>query len=263
MKTSYRATRHLLLFALALFQLAADPVAVRHPEGLLHGFLTLSDLKDHILATGDLLQYVNGSRVTAELIFHFKDGSLHDETAVYSQRRIFQLIAYRLVQKGPAFKHSIDLSLNAASGLTTVQELGENGKAKTISDHLKLPSDLANGIFTTVLLDIDPSTPKTTLSMVVATPKPRLVKLVITPSPGDSFSLAGVSRKAICYDIKIDLGGVAGVVAPLVGKQPPDIRVWMIPGKAPGFLKMEAPLSEDGPVWRIEMASPVWPKSDK
>jgi hypothetical protein len=167
------------------------------------------------------------------------------------------------VQKGPSFKHSIDLSFNTATGQTTVKELGDSDKGKTISEHLKLPNDLANGIITTLLLEIDPSTPKTTVSMLVATPKPRLVKLVVTPSAGDSFSIAGVSRKAICYDIRIDLGGVAGVVAPLVGKQPPDIRAWIIPGKAPGFLKMEAPLYEGGPIWLIEMASPVWPGSDQ
>jgi hypothetical protein len=253
----------LLLIALAVFQLAADPVPVRNAEGLVHGFLTLSDLNNHVLATGDLLQSTNGNRVTSELIFHFKNGSLHDETTVFSQRRTFQLLTYHLVQKGPAFKHSIDLSFNTATGETTVKQLGESGKEKTISDHLKLPNDLANGIITTLLLDIDPAMPKTNVSMLVATPKPRLVKLVITPSTGDSFAIAGTPRKAICYDIKIDLGGVAGVVAPLVGKQPSDIRVWIIPGKAPGFLKMEAPLADGGPVWRIELASPVWPKPDK
>jgi hypothetical protein len=248
--------------AIVLRTAAADPVPVRHAQGLVHGFLTLSDLNHHVLATGDLLQYNNGNNVTSELIFHFKDGSLHDETAVYSQHRTFQILSYRLVQKGPAFKHAIDLSFNTATGRTTVKELGEGNKEKTISDHLKLPNDLANGIITTLLLDLDHSTPKTTVSMLIATPKPRLVKLVITPAAGGSFSIAGVAREAICYDIKIDLGGVVGVIAPLVGKQPPDFRVWIIPGKAPGFLKMEAPLYDGGPVWRIELASPVWGKSD-
>jgi hypothetical protein len=53
----------LLLVALAVFRIAADPVPVRHAEGLVHGFLTLSDLNDHVLATGDLLQYSNGNLV--------------------------------------------------------------------------------------------------------------------------------------------------------------------------------------------------------
>ena len=165
-----KSDRFLLILTAAVLlliqQVAAEPVHVRYAEGLVHGFLTLSDVNDHILATGELLQSAEGSRVTSELIFHFKDGSLHDETAVYSQRRTLQLLTYHLVQKGPAFKHPIDLSFNTRSGETTVKELGD-GKEKTISDNRKLPNDLANGILITLVLDIDPSTPRTTVSMCI------------------------------------------------------------------------------------------------
>jgi hypothetical protein len=54
---------------------------------------------------------------------------------------------------------------------------------------------------------------------------------------------------------------VAGVVAPLVGKQPPDNHVWILTGEAPAFLKSEAPFYPGGPSWRIELASPVWPRA--
>jgi hypothetical protein len=123
-----------------------------------------------------------------------------------------------------------------------------------------LPADLANGIVPTLLGDIDAKAPKTTFSMLVTTPKPRLVKLLISPLGEDSFSIAGSAIKAIRYTVKVDIGGVSGVIAPLVGKQPPDSTVWMAGGSVPGFLKSEGPLFEGGPLWKIELASPVWPK---
>jgi hypothetical protein len=47
-------------------------------------------------------------------------------------------------------------------------------------------------------------------------------------------------------------------VAPLIGKQPPDSHVWILEGEAPAFVKSEQPLYNGGPVWRIELVSPVW-----
>ena len=66
--------------------LLAEPVPVRQPEGLIHGFLVLRALNGDSLATGELTQVANGDRVTTELVFRFKDGSIHEETSVFSQR---------------------------------------------------------------------------------------------------------------------------------------------------------------------------------
>lgn len=233
---------------------------MRHVEGRLYGLLVLGDLDGKVLASGTLVQNAKGNRVTSELSFRFKDGSLHQETSVFSQRHVFQLLTYHLVQKGPAFKRPMDMSVNVSTGQVTIQYMDDDRKQKTITDHLKLPADLANGIVTTLAGDIDPKAPRTTLSMLVATPKPRVVKLEITPVGEDSFTVGGSAATAIRYAIKVDIGGIAGVIAPIIGKQPPDTHVWMVHGKAPGFLKSEGPLYQDGPLWRIELASPVWPK---
>jgi hypothetical protein len=254
------------LFASAILLLAsplmADQVPVRQIEGRIHGFVVLRDLDDNILASGELTQLANGNRVTTELRFHFEDGSIHEETAVFSQRRTLQLLTYHLVQKGRVFKRETDLSLNTSTGQVTVHYTDDEGKEKTITDRLKLPPDLANGIVTTLIGDIDSKAPKTTVSMLVATPKPRLVKLEISPLGEDAFSIGGSAAKAMRYAVKVDIGGISGVIAPIIGKQPPDTHVWMVGGKAPGFLKSEGPLYEGGPIWRIEMASPIWPKGD-
>ena len=113
----------------------------------------------------------------------------------------------------------------------------------------------------TLLKNLAPGTQSITVPMVVATPNPMLVKLAIAAEGGDSFSTGGASRTATRYVIKMNIGGVRGVVAPLLGKQPPDTRVWISGGSFPMFLKSEGPSFEGGPIWRTELVSPVWPKS--
>jgi hypothetical protein len=256
------ALRSLVRFACLLLagSLVADEVTVRHREGRIHGFLVLEDLNGHFLASGTSVQYGQRNLVISELSFRFKDGSVFQETAAYSQNRTFRLRTYHLVQKGPAFKDAVDLSLNTSTGQVRIRYTDHDGKRNTIDERRELPTDLANGMVPTLLADIGPTAAKTTLSMLVATPKPRLVKLEISPAGEDSFTVGGSPEKATRYVVKVDLGGIVGVVAPIVGKQPPDVHVWMIRGKAPGFLKSEGPLFEDGPIWRIALASPVWPK---
>jgi hypothetical protein len=117
-----------------------------------------------------------------------------------------------------------------------------------------------------VLENLSPSATGATVSMLVATPKPRIVKLEVSSRGEEPFSVVGSTHQAKHYEIKIDLGGVAGVVAPLVGKQPPNIHAWVIGGQAPTFIREVGPMYSEGPVMTIELASPVWPdpaKSDK
>jgi len=44
------------------------------------------------------------------------------------------------------------------------------------------------------------------------------------------------------------------MLAPLIGKQPPDMHVWILPGTAPAFVQWEGPLYQGGPIWRAEVA---------
>jgi len=125
---------------------------------------------------------------------------------------------------------------------------------------MNLPSDLANGIVPIIVENLHTDAPKTTVSMIVATLKPRLVKLVMTNTGQDAYSLTGISRKATHYEVKIDLGGIAGIVAPIVGKAPPDIQIWTIGGEATTFAREQGPLYPEGPMMTIQLASPVWPE---
>src|SRR5258708_7553514 len=90
--------------------LAAEPVTVRFTEGLVRGFLSLRTLDGTRVADGDLIQRAQGDRVTTRLVFRFKDGSLRDETSVFSQRGTFRLISSHLVQKGPSFPQPLEMT---------------------------------------------------------------------------------------------------------------------------------------------------------
>jgi hypothetical protein len=239
--------------------LMAEEIPVRNPEGVTHGLLVLRTLKGRQLASGELIQVVRGNRVTSRLLFHFPDGSVHDETSVFMQRRRFRLLTYHLVQKGGAFKQPIEVAIERASGRVTVHTVNEEGERKVHVEKMKLPDDLANGMILTLLKNISPQSPSTTVSMVAAASKPRLVKLIITPSHLDAFASAGTGRQALHYVVKVDIPGVVGIIAPLIGKQPPDSHVWILGGEAPAFMKSESPLFAEGPLWRMELVSPVWP----
>jgi hypothetical protein len=253
----------LLMIALLICALqpdaSADPVPVRHIEGTVHGFLALRSKEGKVLAVGDLFEVVRGDRVTSRLVFHFKDGSIDDQTTVFSQRGNFQLISDHHIQKGPSFPQPMDVSIDVPSGQVTVRSTGKDGKEEVKSEHMDLPPDLINGLILSIAKNIRPETPETKVSMVVATPKPRLVKVAISPQGEEPFSLVGSRRKATRFVLKIELGGVAGVVAPLIGKAPPEIHIWIIGGQAPAFVREEGPFFQGGPVWTIQLTSPAWP----
>jgi len=240
----------------------AERVAVRYKEGVTHGFLVLSTTDGTPIAVGDLTQVANGSQVTARLVYHFKDGSLQEETTIFSQGRYFSLISDHLVQKGPTFPQPIDMVVSA-NGQATVHYVDDKGNEKTENEHLKLPPDVANGLIVILLKNLNPDGQLPQVSMVVATPKPRIVKLSLRSQGKEPFALAGSRREALHYVIKVEIGGLAGLVAPLIGKQPPDAHIWIIGGEAPTFVKSETLSYLGGPLWRTELVSPVWPDAGR
>ncbi len=254
---------------IALLVCAAQPTAqadapiVRYAQGSFHGFLELRSQDGQIVASGDSTQVVHGDRVTSRTLFTFKDGSIDDDTTVFSQRRVFQLISDHHIQKGPFFPHPMDVFVDARSGQVTIRTAGKDGKEEVRTDHLQLPPDLANGMVPLVVENMASDAPEKTVSMVVATPKPLVVKLVISKLGEDNYSLVGSTRKAIHYEIKIQLGGVAGIVAPLTGKEPPNIEIWAVTAQTPTFVREQGPIYPDGPTMTIQLTSPAWPDSPK
>jgi hypothetical protein len=252
-----------LLICACLPWAQADPILVRHTQGTFHGFLEVRSEDGHVVASGEIEQVIHGDRVMSHTRYHFKDGSIDDEITVFSQHLIYRLITDRHIQKGPAFPHPMDVLIDAGSGQVTVRSTGKDGKEEVKTDHLDLQPDLANGIVPLVLEDMRPDATQAEVSMVVASPKPRLVKLAISSIGEDTCSVVGSRLKAIHYQIKIDLGGVAGVVAPVIGKAPPNIEIWVVGGTAPTFVREQGPMYAEGPIMTIQLASPVWPDPSK
>jgi hypothetical protein len=249
-----------LAVALLVPVASADPVAVRFAEGVVHGFLTLRVPDGPVLASGDLLQTASGGRVKSRLVFRFTDGSVSDETAVFSERGHFRLISDHSIQRGPAFERAIEMTIDAATGMVTVRHRKEGGEEQLEREHLTLPPDVANGMVPMLLKNVRPGAVTQTFSLVAATPKPRLVKLEVSAAGKDSLSIGGTAHTATHYVIKVDIGGVSGLIAPLVGKQPPDSHVWILDGDVPAFLRSQAPMFPGGPLWQTDLVSPAWPK---
>lgn len=253
--------RLLAIVAALSASLCAQPVAVRQSEGQIRGFLILRNVDRTTVASGDSMQTVHNGKVVTHIIYRFKDGSVQDETTVFSQNGHFRVLSDHLIQKGPTFKHPIDMTVNATTGQVTVVHTDDKGERKTDNDHLDLQPDLANGIVPILLKNLAPDTQSITESMVVATPKPMLIKLQIHPEGEEAFAAGAIGRKATRYNVHVDIGGIKGAVADLIGKEPPDTLVWILPGDCPTFVRAQGPGFQGGPIWFTELVSPVFPNS--
>jgi hypothetical protein len=248
--------RTLVAAALLSSNLSADPIPVRHPQGSSHGFLAVKTVEGTRIATGDATQIVHGDRVTSRVILRFRDGSIDDDITVFSQRGVFRLISDHHIQRGPSFPKPIDIFIDASAGQITSRT--KDGKMRR--DHLDLPADISNGLPPNLLMNVLPSTPETKLAFVVPTEKPRLIHVSIKPAGKVPFLIGETKRNAVDFSLHVELGGLTGVVAPIIGKQPPDYHIWILPGTSPAFIREEGPLYEGGPIWRIEQVSPEFPR---
>ena len=154
----------------------------------------------------------------------------------------------------------MDLRIDAANGNVTVR-YKDKGQQKVETSHLDLPPDLANGILLDVLKNVPPDTPETTISYLATTPKPRLIHLSVKPDGQQTFFSARLPNKALRFHVHVEIGGLAGFIAPLIGKEPPDTHVWISAGQVPAFIRSEEPLYLGGPILRTELIGPVWPRN--
>lgn len=242
-----------LLLAAASTPVAAA-VAVRFPEGATHGFLALRTKDGQDVAAGELVQTARGDRVESRLVFRFKDGSLLDETVVFTQSKVFTLLSYRSVQRGPAFPEPSEVFFERAGGRYKVKVGQESREGK-----IELPSDVYNGMIGMLLRNVAPA--KTAGGQLLAfTPGPRFLKIVATAEGEDQFFVGAEARRSTRYFVKFDLGWTTGILAKIMGKDVPNVRYWISTSAVPGFLKFEGAMFVNGPVWRIELTAPRWSK---
>jgi hypothetical protein len=232
----------------------AEPVAVRFPEGVTHGFVTLRGERGDVLAHGELIQAPKADSLDSRLVLRFKDGSLYEETLTFSQKRVFRLLAYKLVQRGPSFPEATEITFDRASGRYRAK-VGDEAPAE---GDLELPEDLHNGM-TGMLVRNLPAGASGYGHVYAFTPKPRLLRTTMRPEAEDRYYVGDTAHTATRYLVTMEIGGLTGVVAGVLGKDPPDLRFWASTGPAPGFLKFEGAMFLNGPRWRIEPGTLRWP----
>ncbi len=250
--------RAILLFAtiISVAQvLSGNQIPVRYQEGVSHGYLVLRDLDGRKIADGENSQVASGTTVRSRLVFRFKDGSLYDDTTVFTERGKFRLVSDHSIEKGPSFKTQLESYIDARTGEVSVKTLGK-GKPKFISQKMKLPPDVSNGLLYIIVKNIFPS-PTTTVSYVAFSPKPRLIKLTFTRDGKQKFFTDATTHEAVRYVMKVEIGGITGVVASVLHKIPPDTQFWLMDGSPPTFAGSQGPLYGSGPVWRVGLVSPA------
>ena len=227
----------------------------------MHGFLLLEDANGKVIASGDQTYVARGNLVTSRTIFRFRDGSVDDEECVFRQKTTFHLIRDHHIQKGPSYPDPIDVTIDVAKGQVSWTSLSDKDHQPK-SQHLKLPADLANGMVPLLIENLPHSTTGLTVPYLAVDSRPRIVKLTITLDGSDNVLLGPDRRQADRFLIHPEIGGVAGLLAPLLGKKPPDMRVWIVGGAVPVFIRMDGPLYEQGPTWTILLAAPTWPSGN-
>jgi len=227
----------------------AAPVRVRFTEGLTHGFPVLRSVKGERLAAGELTQVARGDVVESRLVFRFQDGSLYDETVVFSQRGTFRVDRYRLVQRGPSFPESVEASLDRATGDYGVRyRADQESPEEVLSGRFALPDDVYSGMLGIALKNLAPGE-SATVQIVVFMPQPRLVKVLLAPHAVDQLVIGERPIATTRYLIKPQLG----VLASLLVVDVAPLHCWVVKGNAPAFIKFEGPLYFMGPIWRIEL----------
>jgi hypothetical protein len=226
----------------------AEPVSVKFTEGLSRGFPVLRSAGGEKLAQGELIQTARGDRVENRLTFKFRDGSLYDERVVFLQRDTFTLMSYQIVQKGPSFPESIEAKVDRETGRYEVRYKGDEEAAEEIlKGKIELPDDVYNGLLGMLMKNM-PAGTATTVQIIAFTPKPRLVKMLLTPAGSDTVMMGELAVPATRFLVKPQLG----LFASLLVTDLPDVKVWILGGEAPAFLRFEGPLFFMGPIWKID-----------
>jgi hypothetical protein len=235
------------------------PVQVRFPEGLTHGFLLVRSSAGEVIAHGELTQVVKEEGVAeSRLVFHFKDGSLHDEKVAFSQQRVFTLIRYQLTQRGPSFPEQMDIVVDRGTSSYEVRSRsGEDGKEKVLTGDIDVPKDAYNGMIVTTLLNL-PKGATETVNVLAFIPEPTPIALELVFVGEQVIRVGDHSRKASQYAFKPEIGPLKKFVGTMLGKLPADFHYdcYILADDVPGFVRFEGPLQLMGPVLSIELVSP-------
>ncbi len=249
----------MMLVTIVPLPVFAGPITVKFPEGMTHGYLLVRALAGDVLGQGEMIQTLkNDDLIENQLVFRFKDGSLHDEKVAFSQQRVFTLISYRLIQRGPSFPEQIDISIDRGTAEYTVHfQAGENEKEEVHIGRFDLPQDVYNGMLVTLTKNLQKGADET-VSVLAFTPDPQVVKVQLHAADEQPVFIGDVSRKATQYLFIPQIGLMKEFFGKALGKLPAEFHYscWIMDDKVPSFVQFEGPLQLMGPILRIELLSP-------
>ena len=102
---------------------AAESISVKIPQAAAHTFLLLRTQEGKAVAVGEMTQSVRAAKVTTRVKFRFDDGSKYEETTVFSQHGVFQVLSDHTLQTGPAFKDPMEVWIDCRSGQVKVRDM--------------------------------------------------------------------------------------------------------------------------------------------
>jgi hypothetical protein len=248
----------IVIAVLTCWTAEAAPVAVRLPERAVHAHLLLRSLSGETIGEGDVTQVVKARDVVeSHLVLRFKDGSLHDEKVVFSQQRVFKMIRYRLIQRGPSFPEQIEVSIERGSAEYKVRSQAGKGKEEVLTGRFDVPNDTYNGMLVVLLKNL-PEGANEPVNVLAFTPAPQVIKLQLLFIGEQTVGVGDLSTKARRYVLKPQIGQLQELFAKLSGRLPADFHIEcsMLADKVPSFVEMEGPLQLMGPTVRIELVSP-------
>ena len=241
---------------------AAAPISVRFAEGAAHGYLNLADENGNRLADGEMIQKTRGDLVEGQLIFRFKDGSLHDERVSFTQKRIFSLQTYKLIQRGPSFPVTIDVAMERKTGEYRVQSSHDGSADTPLIGRLDLPDDVSNGMVVTLLRNLSANSGES-VHFIAFTPEPKVIELKLVPATKRTIRIGDLAKQMTQYVLEPQLNSVTMFFGKLLGKLPRAFHYhfWLLTDEVPAFGGFEGPLYMNGPTWRIEQTtlSNLWP----
>ena len=139
----------------------------------------------------------------------------------------------------------------------------KDAKPNVTREHIDLPNDLpndlCNGLIFIRMLNLPAHNPTATTSALAPTSKPGVVHVVIAREADKHITIAAARYTVTRYLLAIELGGIAGVVAPLIGKQSANMHFWNTGGDVPVLIRQEGQFLKRGPIGRVEQILPIFP----
>lgn len=236
----------------------AAPVEVRFPEHATHGYLLVQTLAGETIGQGEMTQVIgDGNLIENRLVFHFKDGSLHNEKVAFSQQGVFTLISYRLVQQGPSFPKQLSVSIDRNTAEYSVRSKASVQEKEDVLDgQVVLPQDIYNGMLITVSKNLQKGK-NGMVSILAFTPAPQIINVQLLAVDMGSVHIGELPSKATQYVFKPQIGMLQKLLGKAAGKLPAHFQYdcWIMVNETPSFVKFEGPLQLMGPTVRIEPAA--------